>query len=360
MLKNYFKTAWRSLVRGKSFSVINISGLAIGMAGAVLILLWIQNEVGFDRFHKNKDNLYELYVLTANTDGHPSAVNYTSQPLGPALKHDFPEVESFSRVWYLNNWLIAYNNKSFTTTKGCFVDTAFLRMFTFPLVEGKPAEQFKNSSSITITQSLSKKLFGNDEPIGKVIKIENTDNFTVTGVLKDPPANTLFDFDYLLPWSYHASVGDGFENDRQRWMSNNTHTFVLLKPNTDVKAFNAKIKDVAKHYTGRNDIWTHFVYPLSRLHLYSEFKDGKPVGGRIDTVRVFAIIAIFILLIACINFVNLCTAQSEKRAKEVGIRKVAGAAKALLVGQFIVEAFVTACIAGRACSCHCANGASVV
>ncbi|HWB27742.1 MAG TPA: ABC transporter permease [Chitinophagaceae bacterium] len=346
MLKNYFKTAWRSLVRGKSFSVINISGLATGMAGAVLILLWMQSEISFDKFHKNKDNLYEVYILTANTDGHPRAVNATSQPLGPALKQNFPEVEAFTRVWNLNNWLLAANDKSFTATQGCLVDTSFLTMFTFPLAEGKPAEQLKNSSSITITQRLAKKLFGDEDPLGKIIKIENTDNFTVTGVLKDLPVNTRFNFNYLLPWSYHERQGDGYANNTERWLSNNTSTFVQLKPNTNIDAFNNKIKNVTRHYTGRTDVWTHFVYPLSRWHLYNNFEDGKPSGGRIETVRVFGIIAAFILLIACINFVNLSTAQSEKRAKEVGIRKVAGAGKALLVGQFITEAFITACIAG--------------
>ncbi len=346
MFKNYFKTAWRSLTAGKSFSIINIAGLAIGMAGAILILLWLQNEISFDKFHKNKNNLYEVYALANNTDRHPKAVNATSQPLGPALKQDYPEIAAFTRVWTLNNWLLSANNKSLISNKGFIVDSSFLEMFTFPLIEGNAAVQLRNSHSIVITKGLAKKLFGNEDPVGKIIKTENTDNFTVTGVLKNPPINTRFQFDYLLPWSFRETQNDGYTNETKRWLSNNTSTFVLLKPNTNVAELNKKISDVTRRYTGRNDVWTHFLFPLNEWHLYSEFKDGKSVGGRIETVRVFALIAAFILLIACINFINLSTARSEKRSKEVGIRKAIGARKSLLIGQFIIEAFLTACVSG--------------
>ena len=346
MIRNYFKTAWRSLIAGKSFSLINIAGLAIGMAGSVLILLWLRNEISFDKFHPNKNNLYEVYVLTSNTDGHPYAVNATSQPLGPALKHDFPEIAAFTRVWNLNSWLLSANNKNLISPRGFIVDSSFLRMFNFPMVEGNIATQLRDNHSIIITESLAKKLFGNEDPIGKIIKTENTDNFTVSGVLKNPPVNTRFQFDYLLSWTYRTTQNDGYANETERWLSNNTSTFVLLKPNTDLSALNQKISDITRRYTGHNDVWTHFLFPLKKWHLYSEFENGKSVGGRIDTVRVFGIIAAFILLIACINFINLSTARSEKRAKEVGIRKVVGAGKSLLIGQFITEAFLTACIAG--------------
>ena len=219
-------------------------------------------------------------------------------------------------------------------------------MFSFPLIEGDKNEQLKNVYSITITEKLAKKLFGNEDAIGKIIKIDSDDNFTVTGVLKDLPSNTRFGFEYLLPWSYYDKLGHGWANETESWLSNNTSTYVLLKSKTNVAAFNDKIKSISRQHTGRSDIWTHFLFPLNQWHLYSKFKDGKPDGGRIDTVRVFAVIASFILLIACINFMNLSTARSEKRAKEVGIRKVAGAGRNLLITQFIVEAFLTACIAG--------------
>ena len=342
MIKNYFKTAWRNLTRGKSFSFINISGLAIGMAGAVLILLWLQNEVSFDKFHKNKNDLYQVYGLTGNTDGHAVAIDVTSQPMAPALKQNYPEVEAATRVADVSSFLFTADNKSFTNIKGDFVDPSFLSMFTFPLIDGNKNDQLKNVYSITITQKLAQKLFGNEDAMGKIIRIDSVDNFTVTGILKNLPSNTRFDFEYLLPWDYLKKID--WNNDT--WLSNNTPTYVLLKPKTDIAAFNAKIKDITKRETGRNDVWTQFLFPLSQWHLYSDFKNGKPAGGRIETVRTFGIIALFILLIACINFINLSTARSEQRAKEVGIRKVAGAGKVLLIGQFIVEAFLTACIAG--------------
>ena len=344
MIKSYFKTAWRSLLRGRSFSLINIGGLAIGMAGASLILLWLQNEISFDKFHINKDRLYEVYGLTNNTDGRPTVIPVVPQPLGPAIKQNFPEVEGQTRVKDINSFLITANSKSFTGINGSFVDPAFLQMFNFPLVRGSEHDQLKNAYSITITENLAKKLFGNEDAVGKIVRIDSVDNFTVTGVLKNRPSNTRFDFEYLLSWDYLKKLGPGWSNES--WLSNNTPVYVLLSQNTNLQAFNAKIKDLSRINAGRNDIWTHFLFPLRQWHLYSNFENGKPVGGRVDTVRIFAIIAVFILLIACINFMNLSTARSEKRAKEVGIRKVAGAGKNLLIGQFIAESFLTTCIAG--------------
>ena len=341
MLKNYFKTAWRNLMRGKSFSVINISGLAIGMAGAVLILLWLQNEVSFDKFHKNKDNLYQVYVLAASVDGKATAFEYTSQPLGPALKQNYPEVAATSRFAETDGFLFTAGEKRLTGIDGSFVDTDFLKMFTFPLVEGAPGNQLANINSIVITQKFAKQLFGNEDALNKTIKIDSTGIFTVTGILKDVPSNSCFTFQYLLPWAYLKKVGDA--NDS--WESNSVKTFALLKPGTSEVAFSNKIKNLTKQHSAIADIWTHFVYPLNKWHLYSDFDNGKPSGGRIETVRLFGIIAAFILLIACINFMNLSTARSEKRAKEVGIRKVAGAGKGLLIRQFLIESFVTAVIA---------------
>lgn len=341
MIKNYLKTALRNLSRGRSFSFINISGLAIGMAGAVLILLWLQNEISYDKFHRNRERLFEVYGLTDATQGNSVAINRSEQPLAPALLQSYPEVEACSRLSAVTSFLLTAHNKSLSGTKGDFVDPSFLQLFSFPLVKGDATGQLGNVYSIVITEKLAKKLFGDEDAIGKSIKIDTSDNFTVTGVLKDLPANTRFDFEYLLPWEYFKKIG--WNNDS--WLSNNTSTFVLLRPNVQVEAFNKKIKNITRKYTGNDHVWTHFLFPLNQWHLFADFENDKPVGGRIETVRLFGIIAAFILLIACINFMNLSTARSEKRAKEVGIRKVAGAGRALLVGQFIAEAFFTACIA---------------
>jgi len=344
MFKNHLKVAWRNLVKGKSFSLLNITGLTIGMAGTALILLWLQNEISFDKFHTNKDDLYQVYGLTTSVNGPANTINEVSQPLGPALKQNFPEVEAQTRVRDVNSFLFTANEKSFTSIRGSIVDPAFLSMFDFPLAEGNRDGQLKNVYSIVITQKLAKKIFGNEDAIGKIIRIDSVDNFTVTGVLNDLPPNTRFNFEYLLSWDYLRKLGRSYINDS--WLSNNTPTFVQLKPHTNVAAFNEKIKNITRVNAGRNDVWTHFLFPLDQWHLYTEFENGKPSGGRIDTVRVFGMIALFILLIACINFMNLSTARSEKRAKEVGVRKVTGAGRSLLIGQFMTEAFLTACIAG--------------
>ena len=341
MFKNYLKIAWRSVMRGRSFSFINICGLAVGMAGATLILLWLFNEVSYERFHINRDRLYKLYIVTDIPGVAPIAIPWVSQPLGPAIKKEFPEVEAFSRVAYTNHFLFTEGDKRFTGVNGAFVDEDFLKMFSFPLAEGSREAQLKDVSGIVITEKMAVKLFGKRDAAGRTIRLD-TNYFTVTGVLRDLPDNTEFDFDYLLPISYLKKIG--WNNDS--WVSNNIQTFLLLKPNTDPNVFNGKIRLMTRKNTGINSLWLHFVYPLDKWHLYSKFENGKPVGGLIDTVRIFAIIAAFILLIACINFMNLSTARSEQRAKEVGIRKVAGAGKWLLIGQFISEAFLTVCVAG--------------
>ena len=342
MLRNYLKTAWRSLLRGRSFSVINISGLIVGMAGAALILLWLFNEISYDRFHVNGDRIYQLYVKTDIPGEKHLTLGVVSQPLGPAIKAKFPEVETFARLQDVSHFLFTAGDKSFTQLKGDFVDPDFLRIFSFPLVMGDRERPLGTVHSIVLTEKLARKLFGTTDVVGRIIRLDSVDNFTVTGVLKDLPSNTQFDFEYLLPWSYLKKLG--WNNDN--WISNNSYTWVLLKPQTDLKTFNAKIANLSRVNTGRNDLWLHFAYPLHDWYLYSKFDDGVPVGGRIDTVKVFGLIATFILLIACINFMNLSTARSEKRAKEVGIRKVAGAGRGLLIGQFMAESLLTVVISG--------------
>jgi putative ABC transport system permease protein len=342
MLRNYLKTAWRSLLRGKSFSMINIAGLVVGMAGATLILLWLFNEISYDNFHVNRDRIYQVYAMTDYPGEKHQTIGVVSQPLGPAMKTRFPEVESVARLGDVDHFLFTAGDKSFTGVKGEFVDPDFLRIFSFPLVAGDQGQPLGSVSSIVLTEKLARKLFGTTDVVGKTIKIDSTDNFAVTAVLKDLPSNTDFNFEYLLPWTYLKKLG--WNNDN--WISNNSYTFLLLRPHTDETAFNAKIRNLTRVNTGQNNLWVHFVYPLPKWHLYSSFDDGIPAGGRIETVRVFALIATFILLIACINFMNLSTARSEQRAKEVGIRKVAGAGRVLLIGQFIAESFLTVLIAG--------------
>ena len=344
MLKNFFKIAFRNLWRSKGFSAINIIGLAIGMASAIIILLWIQNEVSYDQFHEKKDRIYEAWNR-AKFDGKLMSWSTTPKILARTLEKDLPEVEQSVRVHWPSNFLFSIGDKRLTVL-GRMVDSNFLQVFTFPLIKGNPKTVLQDPSSIAITQTLAIKLFGkNEDPIGKNIKIDNKDNFTVTGILKDPPNNTRFNFEYLLPWSYVRKRGE----DDNYWGNNSTTTYVLLKPNASLASVAPKMKVLKQKYDdeAKKDNWQMFLYPISRWRLYSNFENGYETnGGRITFVKLFGIIASFILLIACINFMNLSTARSEKRAKEVGIRKVVGAQKSSLISQFIGESVLLAFLAG--------------
>ena len=341
MLTNYLKIAFRNLWKNKGFSFINIAGLAVGMASAMLILLWIQNEVSHDRFHKNIDRIYTLNNRD-KFNGELWAWNTTPKILAPTLKHEFPDIEESVRF---NNatFLFTVGEKHLNVAGG-FTDSGFFRVFDFPFIKGNAATALDKINSIVITEDLSKKLFGNDDAMGKVIKIDSSDYFTVTGVLKKLPNNTSFDFEYMLPWAYSKKIGW----DDEYWGNNSVRSYVLLKPGVKQAVFDAKIKNVTINHTkGGEDPSTTQVFTqlFKDRWLYSKSENGQYIGGRIDTVKLFFIIAAFILLIACINFMNLSTARSEKRAKEVGIRKVVGAQKSLLISQFIGESILLAFLA---------------
>jgi putative ABC transport system permease protein len=341
MVKNFFKIAWRNLLRNKGFSLINISGLAIGMAAAVLILLWIQHELSYDQFHQNKDRIYEAWNR-AEFSGKLQCWNTTPKILARTVEKDIPEVERAVRVNWPRSVLFTVGDKKLVVS-GNMVDTGFLQMFSFPLVKGDAKTALNDGFGIVLTQTLAKKLFGDENAIGKIIKVENKDNFTVTGIVKDPPNNSRFQFEFLTSWAYLIRR----DEDDSTWDNNSTRTYVLLKQNATLASANEKIKKLKIKYSKHEDPnWEMFLYPSSRWRLYSNFTNGKEDGGLIDFVKLFAVIALFILLIACINFMNLSTARSEKRAKEVGIRKVVGAQKQSLVGQFIGESVLLSFIAG--------------
>ena len=340
MFRSYCKIAWRNIVRNKAFSVINISGLAIGMASAMLIFLWIQNEVSYDRFHSNIAHLYEVW----NNDVYNGAVQSgttTPEIMAPMLKKDVPEIDKVSRITWDQSILFAVGDKSVKAV-GDIVDADFLSMFSFPMIRGDAKTALVDPFSVVITENLAKKLFGKDDPMGKTIRVNNAQNFKVSGILKDLPNNTQFDFEFLGPYAYNEMM-HYVDSD---WTDVNVRTFATLRPNTSVDAADRDIKEVVVNHSGHRAKNTEFFYPVSRLRLYSNFENGKPVGGLIQRVRVFALIGLFILVIACINFMNLSTARSEKRSREVGVRKVAGARKTALIGQFLMESITLAFLAG--------------
>ncbi len=339
MLKNYLKVAWRSLIRNFSFSVINILGLAIGMASAILILLWVQNEMSHDRFHAKKDRIYRLNNRDS-FNGDVWAWSSTPKPMVPALKQEYPDVEDAVRVNDAK-FLFTVGDKHLNL-EGIFTDPGFLHMFSFPMIQGQ-ANALNGNYNIVLTQKGAKKLFGDENAMGKVVRLDSTDNFTVAGIMADLPNNTKFDFDYLLPWSYMKKIG----YDDTAWGNNSVESFVLLKTGVNQTDFDKKIEGITIRHRNDDGNTTHvFTQLFSDTWLYSKSENGHFVGGRVSMVRLFSVIASFILLIACINFMNLSTARSEKRAKEVGIRKAVGAPKRLLVMQFIGESIMLAFFSG--------------
>lgn len=338
MFKNYFKTAWRNLWRNKGFTTINIFGLAIAMAAVILIGTWIQNELSFDRFYANEEDLYKVWNRSSGP-GETGVWDVTSGPLEKALKNNFPEVKNAARIYWSSERLFSVGNKSIKT-KGNEVDGSFLSLFSFPLIKGNAGNALDDVNSIVITETFAKKLFGDSDPMNKMVKVNNERLYKVSGILKDLPTNTAFDFDYLISLKANEHLYSG----NSSWGTNTFYTYVQLQPHSSIEKFNEKIKNLVQENSEYK--WELFLYPMSRSHLYSRFENGKPAGGRIETVRLMGLIGGLILLIACINFMNLTTAQSQKRAKEVGVRKVIGAGKGSLIGQFLSEAILLVAIAG--------------
>ncbi|RYU93194.1 ABC transporter permease [Emticicia agri] len=344
MLSNYLKIAFRNLMRAKSYMFINISGLAVGIAACTLIILWIQDELQYDRFYSKTDRLYQVY----NKDifsGTPQVWEATPRPLGPTLKENYAEIEETSRFRSTGLTLSVGDTKM--NANGAFVDPSFLSLFDFPLKSGHAQSVLAGNNGIVITEELAEKLFGTTMAIGKVVQVDNKESFSVTGVLEDLPDHSKFgNLSYLLPYNYFVNLGWGSD----AWESNNDITYVLLKEHADEALVNQKIKSVtAEHLKGiLDDVKNRqiFLHPASKWYLYSKQENGQLVEGRIVTVRLFGLIALFILLIAAVNFINLSTARSEKRAKEVGVRKVAGAQKLSLIIQFIGESLLLTFFAG--------------
>jgi ABC-type antimicrobial peptide transport system permease subunit len=310
----------------------------IGIASSLLICLWIYNEVSYDKFHKNEDRLYEAFNR-GKIDNELQCWNAVPKPLAAALKSEYAGIENSCRAD--SRWFVTMVGEKKVSTKALITDPSFLSMFSFPLVRGNSATVLNDVYSIVITEKMALKMFDGADPMGKTIVIDG-DNFNVTGVLKDLPLNSRFDFEYILPWQYYKKL----RYDDDNWGNNSVNVYVQLKPGVSDNATNALIRDITKKHTDGKEEVEVFLHPLSKWHLYSKFENGQVAGGRIEIVRLFGIIAGFILLIACINFMNLSTARSEKRAKEVGIRKVAGALRRSLIGQFLFESVMLAIISG--------------
>jgi len=340
MLKNYFKIAIRNLKKNKGFTAINIIGLAIGMATAMLIMLWVKSEFTYDRFYPKAENLYIVGNRAIWSD---KLEVWFSTPniMAPAIKTEFPEVENVSRIVSADNFLLTVGEKKLIAGAGIFADSSFMKMFNFPVLEGNGDKTLKAPNEIILTESLANDLFESIDVVGKSVKVDSVDVFTVSAVIKDIPNNSFLNkTKYILPWKYYEKIGRADDN----WFNNSISTFIEVKPNTNIASLQQNFKGFTKRHAESTQ--DNLIKPISETWLYGKYENGQIVGGRIELVRIFILIAGFILLIACINFMNISTAQSEKRAKEVGIRKVVGAKKVELISQFLTESMLLATIAG--------------
>lgn len=341
MFKNYLKTAWRSLLRNKAYSVLNILGLATGMGVALVIGLWVYYQYSYDKF---LPDYKQLYQVRRNFYGNGDTVTYggTSLKLADILRTQIPEIESVAETDGGSQHGLMAGNKRFYI-KGNQVASDFLTMFLFPLLKGDAKNVLSNPYSIVLTQSTARALFGNEDPLNKTVRFDNKNDLRVTGVLKDIPPNSTLQFSYLVPFSYLEST-DGFVKlARTRgfgWTS--FAVYVKLKPGISYAQVAFKIRDLQKTETDNSMSMTTNILldPVANWHLYEHFEKGKAVGGFIEYVHLFTVTGILVLLIACINFINLTTARSAKRAKEVGVRKVIGSGRYQLIFQFLTESIV--------------------
>lgn len=357
MIKNYFKIAFRNLWKNKGYSAINIFGLAAGLATCLLITLYITDELSYDRFYKNADRIYRI-----NSDIQFGAgklhMTQTSDMMGQALKKDYPQVEAYARVYTNNgNRLIKKGNEFIDEPKVANVDSSFFEVFALPVMEGDTKRALDEPNTVVLTESAAKKYFGATNVVGSTVETKNgerLDSYKITAVIKDFRPNSHFNFQFLF----------SMKNADYEWgqyTSHNFHTYLLLKPGTDYKLFQKNFNTYTEKYVlpyvqrfvkvssmddfrKAGNILDYSLFPLTKIHLYSDYSYELSPSGNIQYVYIFAAVALFILLLACINFMNLSTARSASRGKEVGIRKVLGTERKTLVAQFLVESIVTTCI----------------
>lgn len=360
MFRNYLVVAWRTLLRNRLFSAINIAGLAIGLCVCGLIYCYIQFERSYDTFNGNADRLYRVTLSSKESNGsfHESATNHPAA--APAMKADFPEVETFARLaktnFFVNSITLSSQDKSgnltsFNEEKMYLVDGPFLTMFSFPLIEGDAQTALVDRNSVVINESIKKKFFGDEPALGKQLSLNREVNLTVTGVLKDVPQNSHLSFNALISFS---SLGDKWGYDQWRWPE--FYNYVLLKPNTDARTVSEKFPAMVAKYLGdvvreyKWDIKMH-LQPVKSIHLTSNLSLEQDVNGSERVVYFLGLLGLFILVVAWINYINLSTAKSLERSKEVGLRKVVGANRRQLVAQFYFDAFLINFLALAVAAC---------
>ncbi|CAN5628903.1 ABC transporter permease [soil metagenome] len=344
MLKNYFKIAWRNIAKNKVYATINILGLAAGMAVVMLIALWIWDEVTFNEYHTNHKQLAQVKTNFFDNSGNVGTGDAVAMPLGEELrtkyKSDFKNVAMTS--WNFGNILAVGEKK--ILAQGMWVEGNFPKMFSLQMIHGN-INALNDPTSILINRSTAKALFGNEDPMHKTIKLNNQFEFSVAGVFQDLPENTtLKDAKIFLPWKKYITTEGWFKDAATQWDNHSWQAFAEVNDNVDMAALSEKIKGINMEHQNavKDGVKQTMLHPMDKWRLYSSFKNGRIAGGRIESVKLFSVIGIFVLLLACINFMNLSTARSEKRAKEVGIRKTVGSVKYQLIGQFLSESVLVA------------------
>lgn len=320
--------------RNKSYAAINISGLAIGLTCCILILLWVQDELSFDRFHENADNIYRVCIEDHFPDGRLNAYGVTPGPLGEALKTEYPEVLDYVRIRISRNAMVKAGESTFNEKNFAFADPSIFKVFTFSFLKGAPNNSLSDPSSIVMTRTACKKYFGEEDPMGKILHVDSRFDFTVTGIIEDVPANAHFTFDFVVPYRLLERYGARIDD----WGSVGTYTYLLLQKDFPSQEFESKIREYLKKKNPES-ITELRLQPLIDIHLHSKSIMGMGADGDIRYIYIFLAVAVFVLLIACINFMSLTTARSGKRAREVGMRKVTGARRIDLILQFFSESF---------------------
>ncbi|GAB3643467.1 ABC transporter permease [Spirosoma arcticum] len=355
MLRNYLKIAWRNLRKQRGLSFINISGLAVGLACCLLITLYVLDELSYDRYNVKADRIYRIHT-DVKFGGNDSQSAVTADPVGPTLKQDYPQVEQFVRLHQRGTWLVkrAGSTSSLREENITFADSTLFDVFTLPLVAGDPKRALTSPNTVVISESAAKRHFGNQDPMGQTLTFDNNQNYKVTGVMRDMPANSHFRSDF-----FPAMLSDGYRWGQ--WLSNNHHTYIVLRAGTDYRQFEKNFDAVIEKYVGPQALqfigitlaqfrqagnrFRFSLMPLTDIHLHSKETIQLAPNGDIQYVYIFSAVALFILLIAGINFMNLATARSANRAKEVGVRKVLGSERPQLIGQFMTESVLMTVLA---------------
>jgi putative ABC transport system permease protein len=335
MIRNYLTVAFRNLIRNSIYSFINVFGLAVGIASSVLILLWVADEYSFDSFHRNYDRIYKVYRTETWAQGIGTGPSMP-YPLKEAIKVASSKVEHIAMTNWGEGNMLQVGDKRLNKF-GLSASEDFFKIFSFSMVKGDVNTALTDPGSIVITESTAKAFFGDQDPVNQLIKVDNGRELKVTGVVKDVPKQSFFRFDYVLPFAYYEATQAWVRNSMSNWNNNSFQMYVELQRGAEAADVDNSIKDLVKKNNPKSPTAQLFLHPIDKWRLHSNFENGKNTGGMIEYVQLFTAIAIFVLIIACINFMNLATARSEGRAREVGIRKSVGSRRKELVFQFLGE-----------------------